>query len=145
LAAGGMHADCVGESRHAYIATVINNGRYRAQDHSQNWGYHMRIFHLAGALALLAGVLACCPDGAVAQGSDAVRQACTPDAMRLCGDVVPDVAKTTACMKAKYRLVSAECRMAMRGGAGGGHRVYGHHHYTERHQYTGHRHCHHCG
>jgi hypothetical protein len=100
----------------------------------------MRIIHLACALALLAGALACCPDGAVAQGSDAARQACTPDAMRLCGDVVPDVARTTACMKAKIRYVSAECRLAMRGGSGGGrHRVYRHHHYTE------HRHCHHCG
>jgi hypothetical protein len=130
-----------GRIRHACIATVINNGFYRAQDHSQNWGNHMRIFHLACALALLGGALACCPDGAVAQGSDAARQACTPDAMRLCGDVVPDVAKTTACMRAKYRLVSPECRLAMRGGAGaGGHqRAYRHHHYTE------HRHCHHCG
>jgi hypothetical protein len=134
-----MHADCVGESRHAFIVTVINNGLYRALDHSQNWGYHMRSIHLACALALLAGALAYCPDAAVAQGSDAVRQACTPDAMRLCGDVVPDVAKTTACMKAKYRLVSAECRMAMRGGSAGHHRVYRHHHYTE------HKHCHHCG
>jgi hypothetical protein len=127
-----------GKVRQAYIATVVSHGRYRAQNHSQNWGNHMRIIHLACALALLAGALACCPDGAVAQ-SDATRQACTPDAMRLCGDVVPDVARTTACMKAKIRYVSAECRLAMRGGSGGGrHRVY-HHHYTE------HRHCHHCG
>jgi hypothetical protein len=126
------------KSRHADIATVADHGRYRAQDHSQDWGNHMRIFHLACALALLAGALACCPDGAAAQGSDAVRQACTPDAMRLCGNVVPDVAKTTACMKRNYRLVSPECRLAMGGGSGGRHRVYRHRHYTE------HRHCHHC-
>ena len=60
----------------------------------------MRMFQLVCALALFAGGLACCPDGADAQGTDAQRQACTPDAMRLCGNVVPDIASTTACMKA---------------------------------------------
>jgi hypothetical protein len=133
-----MHADCVGKSRHADVATVVITVVTVRRIHSHNWGNHMRIIHLACALALVAGALACCPDGAVAQGSDAVRQACTPDAMRLCGDVVPDVAKTTACMRAKYRLVSPECRLAMRGGAGEHHRVYRHRHYAER------RHCHHC-
>jgi hypothetical protein len=41
----------------------------------------MRIVHLAGSVVLLA-LLFCCPEGASAQGSDAARQACTPDAMR---------------------------------------------------------------
>jgi hypothetical protein len=58
----------------------------------------MRIAHLAGTVALLA-LLFCRLDGASAQGSDAARQACTPDAMRLCSDVIPDVARVTACMK----------------------------------------------
>ena len=40
-----------------------------------------------------------------------VQQACTPDAMRLCNDTIPDVAKTTACMKAKHAQVSKECRL----------------------------------
>jgi hypothetical protein len=54
--------------------------------------------------------------------------------MRLCADTIPDVAKTTACMKAKHAQVSKECRVAMAGGGGGGggghtvHRYYHHRH-----------------
>ena len=96
----------------------------------------MRIFYLAGTVALLA-LLFCRLDGASAQGSDAARQACTPDAMRLCSDVIPDVARVTACMKAKYRQLSEPCRVAMRGGPSGKGRHYGHYHHY--------RHCHHCG
>src|SRR5438552_1758694 len=77
--------------------------------------YIMRIVRLACTLILLAAVLFCRVDGAAAQGSDAVRQACTPDAMRLCSDVIPDVPKVTACMKAKSSQVSEACRLAMRG------------------------------
>ncbi len=77
----------------------------------------MRIVQLAGTVALLA-LLFCRLDGASAQGSDAARQACTPDAMRLCSDVIPDVARVTACMKAKYRQLSPACRVAMRGPSG---------------------------
>jgi hypothetical protein len=62
-----------------------------------------------------------------------VQQACTPDAMRLCSDTIPDVARTTACMKAKRAQVSKECRVAMAGGGsgGGGRRV--RHYYRHRH------------
>ena len=49
-----------------------------------------------------------------------VEQACTPDAMRLCSEFIPDRAKVTACMKAKHAQVSKECRVAMAGGSGGG-------------------------
>jgi hypothetical protein len=49
---------------------------------------------------------------ASAQGVD-VRQACTPDAMRLCADFIPDVPKVTACMTAKRAQLSQECRSAM--------------------------------
>ena len=94
----------------------------------------MRIVHLAGTVALLA-LLFCRLDGASAQGSDAARQACTPDAMRLCSDVIPDVARVTACMKAKYSQLSPACRVAMRGAPSGKH--HGHYHHY--------RHCHHCG
>jgi hypothetical protein len=68
-----------------------------------------------------------------------VEQICTPDAMRLCSDFIPDRAKVTACMKAKHAQISKECRVAMAGaggggggGGGGGHRVhhYYHHHYA---------------
>jgi hypothetical protein len=54
--------------------------------------------------------------GAGAQVVD-VRQACTPDAMRLCSEFVPDVAKITACMHRKYAQIGSECRLAMAGGA----------------------------
>jgi hypothetical protein len=69
--------------------------------------------------------------GAGAEVPADVQQACTPDAMRLCSDTIPDVVKTTACMKAKRAQLSQECRVAMLGGSGhsggGGHRIY--HHY----------------
>jgi hypothetical protein len=93
----------------------------------------MRIVYFVCWLVLLAGALAFRLDGAAAQGSDAARDACTPDAMRLCAEFVPDVAKTTACMKRKYSQLSAPCRIAMRGGA---------RHGTHHRQY---RHCQHCG
>jgi hypothetical protein len=38
------------------------------------------------------------------------QQACTPDAMRLCGDFVPDVDRITACMIQKKSQLSPECR-----------------------------------
>jgi|SRR5580704_1076896 hypothetical protein len=41
------------------------------------------------------------------------RQACTPEAIRLCRDVIPDVPKITACMEAKYAEINTECRVAM--------------------------------
>jgi hypothetical protein len=96
----------------------------------------MRIVHLAGAVALLA-LLFCRLDAASAQGSDAERQACTPDAMRLCSDVIPDVTRVTACMKAKYSQLSEPCRVAMRGTPSGKGRHHGHYHHY--------RHCYHCG
>jgi hypothetical protein len=93
----------------------------------------MRIVHLAGTVVLLA-LLFCRPDGASAQGSDAARQACTPDAMRLCSDVIPDVARVTACMKAKYSLLSPSCRVAMRGEPSRARR-HGHYHGYYHHHY----------
>lgn len=100
------------------------------------WGeVPMRIGRLACCLVFLVGILAFRFDAASAQGSPEQQQACTPDAMRLCADVIPDVAKVTACMNAKYSQLSEACRVAMRG-SGGGKAVH-HHRY---------RHCrHHCG
>jgi len=95
----------------------------------------MRIVHLAGAVILFALLFARL-DGASAQGSDAARQACTPDAMRLCSNVIPDVARVTACMKAKYSQLSPACRVAMRGGSSRAHRhghYHGHHYYHHYH------------
>jgi hypothetical protein len=53
--------------------------------------------------------------GAAAQGqaSEEARQACTPDAMRLCSEFIPDVPKITACMMRKRAQLSPACRQAM--------------------------------
>ena len=44
------------------------------------------------------------------------QQACSPDAMRLCGDFVPDVDRITACMIQKKSQLSPECRRYFRPG-----------------------------
>jgi len=67
-------------------------------------------------LALLAGLSLSGLERANAEVSAEVQQACTPDAMRLCSEFIPDVAKITACMKAKRAQISAACLTAMRGG-----------------------------
>jgi hypothetical protein len=75
----------------------------------------MRRIHYVCYLALPVGALLWGVGAAGAQGVD-VRQACTPDAMRLCSEFIPDVAKITTCMHAKRAQLSQECRSAM--GAG---------------------------
>lgn len=52
--------------------------------------------------------------GAANAQSEEVQQACTPDAMRLCHEFIPDRAKITHCMIAKRSQISAPCRTAMR-------------------------------
>jgi hypothetical protein len=76
----------------------------------------MRIARFVCLLALLTAVSPYRLDRANAQASPDVQQACTPDAMRLCSEFVPDVAKITACMTAKHAQLSSACRIAMRGG-----------------------------
>jgi hypothetical protein len=76
----------------------------------------MRIVRFVCLLALLAGVSLYGFDRAYAQVSPEVQQACTPDAMRLCSEFIPDVAKITACMKARHAQLSSACLVAMRGG-----------------------------
>ena len=73
--------------------------------------------------------------GPAGSGPVSVEQACTPDAMRLCSEFVPDRAKITACMKAKHAQISKECRLAMAGGGGGGggRRVRHYHHHRHAH------------
>jgi hypothetical protein len=48
-----------------------------------------------------------------AQVAQETRQACTPDALRLCADYIPDVPKITSCMEAKFTEISSPCRAAM--------------------------------
>jgi hypothetical protein len=97
----------------------------------------MRIIRLLAWLAVPAVILLCGVLEAGAQGVDA-RQACTPDAMRLCSQFIPDVAKVTSCMMSKRSQLSPECRVAM-GGGSGGHAE--HRHRTRVHCAKHSRHC----
>jgi hypothetical protein len=54
---------------------------------------------------------------AAAQGTPEQQQACQSDALRLCGEFVPDVAKITACMAHKRASLSPACRASFAGGA----------------------------
>jgi hypothetical protein len=72
-------------------------------------GFH---FGLILATALFASVLS---TSAFAYTPEQ-QQACTPDAMRLCGDYVPDVDRITACMIQKKSQLSPECRRFFRPG-----------------------------
>jgi hypothetical protein len=121
------------EARFRQAAPDVVGKFTRASAGAKPKGLHMRIVYLAGAVILLA-LLFGRADHASAQGSEAARQACTPDAMRLCSDVIPDVARVTACMKAKSSQLSQACRFAMRGAPSRG-RHHGH--------YRGHYHHHH--
>ena len=110
----------------------------------------LRIMHrvcgpaLAAAL-LLIGMSAMGITDAAAQGSPEARQACTPDAMRLCSEFTSDVSQTTKCMMAKRGQLSAACRMAMAGGHRGAYRAGGYRAVRPaRHSYMrrcGYRHC----
>ncbi len=76
----------------------------------------MHIVRSICLLALLTVALLCRFDAANAQGSPEARQACAPDAVRLCSEFIPDVPKITACMKRMHAQLSKECLLAMRGG-----------------------------
>ncbi len=88
----------------------------------------MWTMRLISRLALPVGLLSIGLHAAAAQGTPEARQACAPDAMRLCSDFIPDVPKITKCMIAKYPQLSKECRVAM-----------AHQHRVYRHQYYRHR------
>jgi hypothetical protein len=75
----------------------------------------MRIMRIVCWLALLAGIVLGGLEAASAQSQEAI-QACTPDAMRLCSEFIPDRAKVRDCMLRKVGEVSQACRSAMRGG-----------------------------
>lgn len=76
----------------------------------------MRLKHFVCWLALSAGSVVFGIHGAAAQASPEVRQACTPDAMRLCSEFIPNAEKVKTCMMAKRSQLSEACRVAIRGG-----------------------------
>jgi len=51
--------------------------------------------------------------GIAARVAQETREACAPDAMRLCSDYIPDVPKITTCMEERFAEVSSPCRAAM--------------------------------
>ncbi len=65
---------------------------------------------LIRAIAALA--LVTVPVAAFAQGTEEQQQACTPDAVKLCSDTIPDIPKTTACMKAHFSQLAPRCQAA---------------------------------
>ncbi len=69
-------------------------------------------FSLAGMTAAfgLGWALSSMPAPAAAQGTPEQRQACQPDAMRLCSEFVPDVDRITACMIKNRIRLSPPCR-----------------------------------
>jgi Na+/H+-dicarboxylate symporter len=50
------------------------------------------------------------PASAQSRGTPEQQQACQPDAMRLCGEFVPDVERITACMIKNRIRLSPPCR-----------------------------------
>ncbi|WP_342151425.1 hypothetical protein [Methylorubrum sp. SB2] len=59
-------------------------------------------------LALLLPLLAASP--ALAQGTEAQRAACGPDAFRLCASSIPDPGRTAACLRRERERLSSDCR-----------------------------------
>jgi hypothetical protein len=95
----------------------------------------MRIIRLICGLALPVSLVFGGISVASAQGEDAT-QACTPDAMRLCGEFIPDRDKVRICMMHKRSQWSEACRVAIGGGRHEReHRVYRHpRHYRHHHE-----------
>jgi hypothetical protein len=93
----------------------------------------MRTIRLVCRLAGPAGALLLCGLASASAQAVDVRQACTPDAMRLCNEFIPDEGKVKSCMMAKRAQLSVECRSAMAGGRAVGGRRTVHYVYHGRH------------
>jgi hypothetical protein len=96
----------------------------------------MRTLRFVCWLALPVGILlgSLSRAGAQPQPSDEVVQACTPDAMRLCQEFIPDRDKVRLCMIRKRSELSEACRTAMHGGEKEGRRVYRHRRHYIHHE-----------
>jgi len=93
----------------------------------------MRTLRLVCLLAVPAGLFLGVLNAASAQSQEAT-QACTPDAMRLCSEFIPDREKVTICMMHKRSQLSKPCRIAI-ADMHKEHRVYRH---RPRHRYYHH-------
>jgi hypothetical protein len=74
----------------------------------------LRTSFAAAGLSLALAVLV--PSGAGLAYTPEQQQACTPDAMRLCGEFVPNVDAITACMIQKKAQLSPQCAVYFRRG-----------------------------
>jgi hypothetical protein len=89
------------------------HGKERGSPMTSTWFKRFSSFSLAGGIAAAALALALAPGPAAAQGTPQQQQACTPDAMRLCGAFIPDATKVAACMTHQKRSdLSQACRDA---------------------------------
>jgi hypothetical protein len=64
---------------------------------------------LVSTVLVLSAVLLVAPVSAFAQGTDAQRDACTPDAFRLCAQYMPDADRITACLRNSGSRLSRPC------------------------------------
>jgi hypothetical protein len=71
-------------------------------------------FLAAAGLSLALAVLI--QPGAALAYTPEEQQACSPDAMRLCGEFVPNVDAITACMIKKKAQLSPQCKVFFRAG-----------------------------
>jgi hypothetical protein len=74
----------------------------------------MRVFSSRNfqlGLLLAAGLLLSVLPTASEAYTDEQQQACSPDAMRLCGPYIPDVERITACMAQNKQQLSPQCRV----------------------------------
>ena len=62
--------------------------------------------HKLSAVAIIGTILVPLPAIAYTQQE---ADACTPDAMRLCGEAIPDVSRVAQCLAAKKRQLSPAC------------------------------------
>jgi hypothetical protein len=83
----------------------------------------MRMLSVTACLVIVLAAWAARP--ASAQPAANAEQACTPDAMRLCSEFIPDEKKITACLRKNRRTLSSECRKVF--GSGGASKRRRHH------------------
>jgi hypothetical protein len=76
-------------------------------------------FTTIAVLGLLAGAM---PAYVRPAAAETAREACTHDAFRLCGDAIPDVAQTKACLAKNRRSLSPLCQAAFAGSGSHGRR-----------------------
>ena len=73
---------------------------------------------MKAALTLLAVLIGCTTADAWTRNENNeidARRACTPDVFRLCSEYIPNREQITACLHAKRRSLSPDCRMVFSG------------------------------